>query len=310
MFFNLAADSYQGIWGTTHGRSYGIYVKYPDFEGTAALCWLLFGTGSLTKGTSGMAPVCLATSTYKPPKIIFDMATDNTSVIEVQGAARHPAHVGAPRRFCRLSHARLHAVRLAGSSQGRVRKLDARGAGDAGQQGASSFGRARTPRGEGSGLRPDYWSGNSVMPRVIQHKNVMSLTFRLNEFTWMSHAWFPQELFDEVRLVGNWAFVRVKQGYVGIYSQNGMQVGDDGQYAGRELQCWAQENTWLVECGREADWGSFDAFVNALSAGQHHRARWRAHVRIAFGRSLCHRLGCRADGQRRADPVEPLPARG
>jgi hypothetical protein len=110
------------------------------------------------------------------------------------------------------------------------------------------------------------------MPRVIQYKNVMSLTFRLNDFTWMSHAWFPQELFHEVRFVGNpqgasgsWAFVRVKRGYVGIYSQNRLQVGDVGQYAGRELQCWAKENTWLVECGREADWKSFDAFVNALS---------------------------------------------
>jgi hypothetical protein len=119
--------------------------------------------------------------------------------------------------------------------------------------------------GEGSGLRPDYWSGNSVMPRVIQYKNVMSLTFRLNDFTWMSHAWFPQALFDEVRFIGKWVFVRVKRGYVGIYSQNGMQVGDEGQYAGRELQCWAQENTWLVECGREADWRTFDAFVNAVS---------------------------------------------
>jgi len=68
--------------------------------------------------------------------------------------------------------------------------------------------------------------------------------------------------------VGKWVFVRVKRGYVGIYSQNGMPVGDYGQYAGRELQCWAQENTWLVECGREADWESFDAFVKALTSAK------------------------------------------
>ena len=41
MFFNLAADSLHGVLGTTHGRSYGIYVKYPDFEGTSPTCWLL-----------------------------------------------------------------------------------------------------------------------------------------------------------------------------------------------------------------------------------------------------------------------------
>ena len=122
--------------------------------------------------------------------------------------------------------------------------------------------------GEGSGLRPDYWSGHTTLPRVIQHKNVLSLTWRLTEMAWISHCWFPQALFDEVRLAGKWAFGRVGQGYVGIYSQHGYRVGDQGQYAGRELVCDAQENTWLAECGREADWGSFDAFVSALSQAQ------------------------------------------
>jgi hypothetical protein len=265
MFFNLASDSYQGIWGTTHGRSYGIYIKYPDFEGTSALCWLLFGNGSLTPGTSGMAPVCLGTSTYKPPKIIFNMAVDNTSVIEAK--ERH----GILRTS--VPHADFVVYRtpdyvLSGLQDHRKGEFES--SAHVGQitlgNKANIFWSCPHTCGEGSGLRPDYWSGNSVMPRVIQYKNVQSLTFRLNDFTWMSHCWFPQERFDEVRLAGNWAFVRVKQGYVGIYSQNKMQVGDFGQYAGRELQCWASANTWLVECGRQADWGSFDAFVKALSA--------------------------------------------
>jgi hypothetical protein len=68
-----------------------------------------------------------------------------------------------------------------------------------------------------------------------------------------------------VRFEGKWVFVRVGKGYAGIYSQNGMVVGDYGQYAGRELQCWAPENTWLVECGREADWDNFEAFIKALT---------------------------------------------
>jgi hypothetical protein len=267
MFFNLAADSYQGIWGTTHGRSYGIYVKYPDFEGTAALCWLLFGNGSLTKGTSGMAPVCLATSDYRLPKIIYNMAVDDTSVIEskerhgiLRTSARHADFVVYRTPDYMLSGLQDHRKGEFESST-HVAQVTL------GNK-ANIFWSCPHTTGEGSGLRPDYWSGNSVMPRVIQYKNVMSLTFHLNDFTWMSHAWFPQELFDEVRFGGNWVFVRVKQGYVGIYSQNGMQVGDYGQYAGRELHCWAQENTWLVECGREADWGSFDAFGEALSAAK------------------------------------------
>ena len=68
-----------------------------------------------------------------------------------------------------------------------------------------------------------------------------------------------------MRLEGKWAFGRVGRGYVGSYSQHGFTVGARGQYAGRELICDARENTWIAECGREADWGSFDAFVQALS---------------------------------------------
>ena len=66
----------------------------------------------------------------------------------------------------------------------------------------------------------------------------------------------------------NWAFARVDKGYLGIYSQHGMHLGESGQYAGRELICEAAENTWLVECGREADYGSFDRFVRTLQSAQ------------------------------------------
>jgi hypothetical protein len=122
--------------------------------------------------------------------------------------------------------------------------------------------------GEGSGLRPDYWSGHTTLPRLIQHKNVMALTWRLSPFAWMSHCWLEPARFDEVHVEDHWAFARVGNGYVGIYSQHGLQWGTYGQYAGRELQCPARENTWLVECGRQADWGSFEAFMQTLRSAR------------------------------------------
>ena len=42
----------------------------------------------------------------------------------------------------------------------------------------------------------------------------------------------------------------------------------ESYYASRELVCAAPEHTWLVECGRQADWGSFDAFVQAVSGAK------------------------------------------
>jgi len=267
MFLNHAADSLNGVLGTTHGRSYGIFVKYPDFEGTSATCWLLYGTGSLTKGTSGMAPVTVATSHYKLPKILADIATDDKAVIEskvrqgiLQTSARHADFVVYRTPDYMLSGLQDHRKGEYESSThvAQVTLHDK----------AVIFWSCPHTCGEGSGLRPDYWSGHTTLPRVIQHKNVMSLTWHLSEYAWMSHCFFEQERFDEVRFEGNWVFARVKKGYVGIYSQNGMVVGSEGQYAGRELLCYAPDNTWLVECGREADWGSFDAFVKALKSAR------------------------------------------
>jgi hypothetical protein len=263
-FYNQAADSLHGVFGTTHGRSYGIYVKYPDFEGTSPTCWLLYGTGSLVKGTSGMAPVTIATSRYRLPKILSDIANDDKAVVEskvrqgvLRGTARHA-------NFCVY---RTPDYMISGLQDHRKGEYESSThvAQVTLQNKVVIFWSCPHTSGEGSGLRPDYWSGHTTLPRVIQHRNVLSLTWRLSKFAWMTHCFFEQERFDEVRFDGNWAFARVRDGYVGIHSLNGMHVAKHGQYAGRELVCDADENTWLVECGREADWGSFDAFVSALT---------------------------------------------
>jgi hypothetical protein len=265
MLYYTAADAYQGIFGATHGRSYGVYVKYPDFEGTSATNWLYFATGSLSKATSGMSPVCAATSDYKVPRILYEMANDQQALIEAkrrQGILRtsvpHADFVVYRTPDYMLSGLQDHRKGEFESST-HVAQLTL------GKKNVIFWSCPHTV-GEGSGLRPDYWSGNTSMPRVIQVRNVMSITYRLSRFAWMSHCFFEQERFDQVRLEGNWAFARVDDGYVGIYAENGYEVGSFGQYAGRELQCRAAENTWLVECGRKADWGSFEAFVDALCA--------------------------------------------
>jgi hypothetical protein len=262
-FFNQAADALEGVFGTTHGRSYGRYVKYPDMEGTSATCWLLYGTGSLAKGTSGMAPVTIATSRYRLPKILSDIATDQETVVEskvrqgiLRGTEPHA-------NFCVYRTPDYMVSGLQDHRKGQY-ESSTHVAQVTLKNKVVVFWSCPHTSGEGSGLRPDYWSGHTTLPRVIQYRNVMSLTWRLSRFAWMTHCFFEQERFDEVRIEGNWAFGQVGDGYVGIHSSNGLQVGTQGQYAGRELVCTAPETTWLVECGRKDDWGSFDAFVDAL----------------------------------------------
>jgi hypothetical protein len=276
VFFDLAADAYRGVFGTTHGRSYGIYLKYPDFEGTASICWLLYGTGALTSGTSGMAPVCLATSNYALPEILYKIANDDEAVVDARVRQGILKGTAAHANFCVY---RTPDYMLSGLQDHRKGEKESSShvaqvtlGQKEGEQPAVVFWSCPLTSGEGSGLRPDYWSGHITLPRVVQHQNVLALTWRLPRYAWMTHCFFEPARFDEVRLepvdAGTWAFGRVGDGYVGIFSENGMDFGDQGQYAGRELVCEAQENTWLVECGRAADWGSFDAFVAALKQAE------------------------------------------
>ncbi|HEU5314818.1 MAG TPA: hypothetical protein VFX49_01825, partial [Chloroflexota bacterium] len=274
--FILAADTLRGVLGTTHGRSYGVYVKYPEMDGTAATTWLLYGTGALVHGPSGMSPVSLATSKYVVPEILYKIAHDREAVVESR-QRQGVLHTGG------LRHANFVVYRtpeyLVSAVQDH-RKGEYESSTHVAQVTLASDERVvpiiwscPEPIGEGSGLRPDYWSGHTVLPRAIQHRSVLALTWRLGEYAWMSHCLFEQARFDEVRFVdgpgkSRWAFGRVGEAYVGVWSQHGFEVGEGGQFAGRELQCGAPENTWIAECGRAAEWGSFEAFVAAVSGAR------------------------------------------
>ena len=271
MLFNIASDSYQGVFGSSHGRSYGEYVKYPDMEMTAGISWLYWGLGSLIPGTEGMGVVCLATSSYQPPALLNGMANDNTQTIK--SLEKHGLLGRGARHACQVVY-RTPDYMLASVQDHRKGEFEASTHPAQVTLGNKNiiFWTCPLTSGEGHGLRPDYWSGNAVLPRVLQISNVMALHWRRQPLTWMTHCWFEKDRFDAYKLDipgkngGTWAFCQVNDGYVGIYSQNGYELGTLTQYAGRELICYAEENTWLVECGRKADWGSFDAFCDALAA--------------------------------------------
>ena len=273
MFFTLAADTFHGIFGSTHGRGYAIHTKYPDFEGTAATCWLMYGEGSLWGGGSGMAPVSLATSTYELPRMFAKIAIDHSTVVESrqrQGILEGRLYPKGKNQSANFIVYRTPDYLLSGVQDHWKGEFEPQV--HAAQVTLGNkvviFWTCPHTSGEGSGQIPDYWSGSTSLPRVIQHRNVLALTYRRSESSWMTHCFFEQSRFDEVRFAGSWTFARVNHGYVGIYSQHGTVVSDYGQYAGRELICDAPENTWMVECGRKADWSSFEAFVKALKGAR------------------------------------------
>lgn len=132
-----------------------------------------------------------------------------------------------------------------------------------------------------------YWTGEASMPRSAQHENVaihiyapqyrqtnpgLFEFFRYEPYT---HAYFPQDHFDEVVQEGHWTFGRFRDGYIGLYSfrlpkwviYDPTEYATNGMIKPFDLRAdGGPDNVWIVECGRGRDWESFAAFRTALSA--------------------------------------------
>ncbi|MCL6613258.1 MAG: hypothetical protein K6U03_01345, partial [Firmicutes bacterium] len=167
IFFILAEDTFHGVFGATCGRSYGPYIKYPDFQYTASICWLLYGEGSLWGG-SGMGAVSLATSNYKLPNIFAKIAADYSTTIESYQRQGFFMEKESSANFIVY---RTPDYMLSGlqdyqkgeySPQTHVAQVTF-------ENKAIVFWSCPCTSGEGPGLRPDYWSGNITLPRVIQY---------------------------------------------------------------------------------------------------------------------------------------------
>jgi hypothetical protein len=142
-------------------------------------------------------------------------------------------------------------------------------------------------RDEGS---PGYWTGTASMPRSAQHENVAIHLYSplyadgglmgFYDYEQATHAYFPQDHFDEVVQERGWTFGRKGRGYVALWS---WLASDWEAYPPEELARLANgplsrsfdlvahgsaSNVWIVECGREAEWRSFAAFRAAILASR------------------------------------------
>jgi hypothetical protein len=156
-------------------------------------------------------------------------------------------------------------------------------------------------RDEGS---PGYWTGTASMPRSAQHENVAIHLYSpayadggllgFFDYEQTTHAYFPQDHFDEVVQAGGWTFGRKGKGYVALwswgttfwqdYTPDELARPANGPLT-RSFDLVAPEgasNVWIVECGRQADWRSFDAFRSAILAARVEVTPYPAEFGFAF----------------------------
>lgn len=92
-----------------------------------------------------------------------------------------------------------------------------------------------------------------------------------------THAYFPQERFDEVVRDGHWTFGRKGDGYIGLYSWRLPEFVDydpevyatDGMTEPFDLRAeGGAHNVWIAEMGSASQSGSFAEFQQALRAAE------------------------------------------
>ncbi len=142
------------------------------------------------------------------------------------------------------------------------------------------------------GHSPDYWTGEGTLPRTGQYRNVLVSIYRIDTRPGLyvtnrllfTHAWLPEDAFDEVARHGNWVFARRGKGYFALWARGGLARGEPG-----ELISEGKENVWVCEMGRQATHGSFADFVSAVATAEMRLGRNRVSYRspsvgeVSFG---------------------------
>ncbi len=136
--------------------------------------------------------------------------------------------------------------------------------------------------------RPGYWTGEACMPRSAQHERTAvhlyvpawdestdPLVWGVYEYRPFTHAYVPQDHFDEVRQQGTWTVAAKDGAYIALWSWRTptWKVYDPAVNATRDMVKpfdlvaeGGPDNVWIVEVGTSEDDGDLDAFLAALTA--------------------------------------------
>jgi hypothetical protein len=267
LFFTMAVNSFKGVFGSTHGRTYAPLIKGGRLESTSGMARLLWGLGAFNAKILGTVSLACAHS-YELPPIIAQVATAIPE--ELWSRERH---AGELEEWCdRATGAwEVNKVTYKTADYMLCSAQDYR-RGEIGVQQhiwQATFGPdavvfvSHPPNlSEDNAHRPNFWHGNVVLPRVAQWKDVLVAIHQLPAEDWLgfTHAYFPAYAFDEHIMRDGWVFARKGDGYLALTAARGLEQITTGQSAYRELRSHGQHNIWFAQLGRAALDGTFTEF--------------------------------------------------
>jgi hypothetical protein len=137
--------------------------------------------------------------------------------------------------------------------------------------------------------RPNKWAGNRIMPKTVQHKNVVISMYNTNvamvpTYTYHTHAYIPREFLDETVEKHGWVFCRKGDGYAAIRPVSGYaswlpadinynpymglkkedKEGNPIKVRDYEYDATGRSNVWICEMGSKDENGGFDEFIEGF----------------------------------------------
>jgi hypothetical protein len=257
LFFTMAANSFQGVFGSTHGRTYAPMIKGAQLEATSPISRLMWGMGVWNDHIRGS--VALACSDYELPPIIPDIAADPADIWHKE---HHPGvdKVTFRTRDYMLCSAQDYRPGEKGYQQHIWQAT-------LGHDAVVFVTHPPCMSEEGS-HRPNFWHGNYILPRVAQWGDVLFAIHNLPTDDWMgfTHAYWPVYAFDKQTVEDRWAFARLDNGYIALTAACPIELVTRGPSAYRELRSYGTQNVWLCHMGRAQTDGSFADFCQAVKA--------------------------------------------
>jgi hypothetical protein len=272
VLLTLAANSWRGIHGAAHGRSYVPTLRSSRFEETAPIMWALWGMGSLNNAVLP-ATVLSTARVYAVPPVVRAIATD----LPAEWDGRQ-VYLG---RY-RLAHDLLERpyrsdVRIWRTPDAMLSSVQDYRPGLPGLQehiwsatlSAEVQVYATHPAADtvSSSARPNAWAGQRLLPRARQHRGTVLALHRLpgDDPVGHTHLWFPAPQMDEISGRGSWVAGRVGDGYVAVAARGGFDAATTGDEARQSWKPRGDGRAYVATVGRTAVHGSFDRFVAALT---------------------------------------------
>ena len=273
IFLSLALNSFKGVFGSTHGRTYTPYIKSGYLEPTSGISRFLWGMGIFNSRILGTVSLACCDN-YMFPLIIEQIANDMPD--ELWSRERH---AGKREAWCDLVDRawEINKVTYKTPDYMLCSAQDHRPGKTGVQQhiwqatfspDAVVFVSHPACVSEDGAHRPNFWHGNVTLPRTAQWKDVLVSVHNAPDDDWMgfTHAYFPTYAFERWKTEGNWAFAQVGEGYLALRAANGLDLITTGNNAYRELRSPGTQNTWLCMMGRKAIDGSFQDFAKKILA--------------------------------------------